>query len=144
MIDDGTVKTGTITGEIIGRTEQMIRDAQTATSTLKDIITEEYEAIQTAAEDMHPRASSVVYEPYKSPVQQASAAENIVSALGEQLSKIKVVLDDGTLVGHMMLCTIPQPLSQILSARAPAHVLPSPPNTHTHTHTHVPAPRLWS
>ena len=101
MIDDGTVKTGTITGEIIGRTEQMIRDAQTATGTLKDIITEEYEAIQTAAEDMHPRASSVVYEPYKSPVQQASAAETIVSALGEQLSKIKVVLDDGTLVGHM-------------------------------------------
>lgn len=101
MIDDGTSKTGTITGEIIGRTEQMIRDAQTATGTLKDIITEEYEAIQTAAEDMQPRASSVVYEPYKSPVQQASAAETIVSALGEQLSKIKVVLDDGTLVGHM-------------------------------------------
>lgn len=101
MIDDGTAKTGTITGEIIGRTEQMIRDAQTATGTLKGIITEEYEAIQTAAEDMQPRASSVVYEPYKSPVQQASAAETIVSALGEQLSKIKVVLDDGTLVGHM-------------------------------------------
>ena len=101
MIDEGTVKTGSISGEILGCTEQMIRSAQTVTNTLKDMITEEYEAIQTAAEDINPYSNSVVYEPYKSDVQQASAAENIASAIGEQLSKVKVVLSDGTLVGKL-------------------------------------------
>lgn len=90
-----------IKGVITEAFESVQKAADDISPYKEQVISEAYSAIQTASENLSPHKEQVIYEPYKSPVQQASAAETIVSALGEQLSKIKVVLDDGTLVGHM-------------------------------------------
>ena len=115
------LKSGTISGTFISPTQQMINDrsataalsktvavteemiskAETATGFVEDMITEEYKAIQTAAESMKPYESSVVRNPYKTETQQTDTAKSIADAVSDSLSKIKVVLDDGTLVGHM-------------------------------------------